>query len=335
MRAASFLAAVTLAVIGAGASGACVTVEPQTTTYFDQTIDPILQSSCVRTNTGAGCHVADSHGNAFGNLDLTSYAGVNARRDLLLDYGPYLQPSMLVKNVPPYAGRGAALGRHADHRDHRHQARRWPDPRPHGERVSDAAPLDRERRHRWTTRAIAPVDFRLAPLHDTIPGAPGFDPNTDPTHGLGAFQSTGRDSWRQTCAAGNCHGTTRQRALSHLRQHASEVRWNYFAASQLPLGHAGAERDRPAPARHRAGRELPRRRPALLVRAGPELPGAPAVGASARRAARHGPRPGVPVLRAEGAAHPREEGLHDGRSATRRRCSTTIACAAARRAASP
>lgn len=102
MRAASFLAAVTFAVIAAGASGACVTKEPQTSTYFDQTIDPILQSSCVRTNTGAGCHVADDHGNAFGNLDLTTFAGVSHRRDLLLDYGPYQQPSLLVKNVPPY-----------------------------------------------------------------------------------------------------------------------------------------------------------------------------------------------------------------------------------------
>src|ERR1700727_2440509 len=104
MRAASFVSAVTLAVVAAGVSGACVTKEPQTTTYFDQTIDPILQTSCVRTNTGAGCHVADTHGNAFGNLDATSYAGVAQRHDLLLDYGPYQQPSLLVKNVPPQQG---------------------------------------------------------------------------------------------------------------------------------------------------------------------------------------------------------------------------------------
>ena len=61
----------TLAVVaGVAASGACTTLEPQSTTYFDTTIDPILQSSCVRTNTGVGCHVADAKGNAFGNLDL-------------------------------------------------------------------------------------------------------------------------------------------------------------------------------------------------------------------------------------------------------------------------
>src|SRR5271166_774188 len=102
MRAASFLAGVTLAVVCACASGACTTKEPQPATFFDEEIDPVLQTTCVRTNTGVGCHVADAKGNAFGNLDLSTYDGVNRRRDLLLDYGPYLQPSMLVKNVPPY-----------------------------------------------------------------------------------------------------------------------------------------------------------------------------------------------------------------------------------------
>ena len=102
MRVAGFLAAVTLGLSGVVAAGGCTTLQPQPSTYFDQAIDPIVQSSCVRTNTGVGCHVADVKGNAFGNLDLSSYDGVDRRRDLLLDYGPYLQPSLLVKNVPPY-----------------------------------------------------------------------------------------------------------------------------------------------------------------------------------------------------------------------------------------
>src|SRR5271166_4678102 len=102
MRFAGFLAAVTLGLAGSAAAGGCTTLQPQSTTYFDQTIDPILQSSCVRTNTGVGCHVSDVKGNAFGNLDLSTYDGVNRRRDLLLDYGPYLQPSLLAKNVPAF-----------------------------------------------------------------------------------------------------------------------------------------------------------------------------------------------------------------------------------------
>src|SRR5580704_19530591 len=102
VRSGSFLAGLALAFGGVVASGACTTLQPTPTTYFEQTIDPILQNSCVRTVTGVGCHVVDSAGNAFGNLDMSSYAGVSARPDLLLDYGPYLQPSLLVKNVPPY-----------------------------------------------------------------------------------------------------------------------------------------------------------------------------------------------------------------------------------------
>jgi len=101
MRGASFPACVALA-LAASAAGACSTKEPQSSTFFERSIAPVLENSCVRTNTGAGCHVADSRGNAFGNLDLESYAGVQLRRDLLLDYGPYLQPSLLVKNVGPY-----------------------------------------------------------------------------------------------------------------------------------------------------------------------------------------------------------------------------------------
>src|SRR3984885_10097842 len=102
MRVSSFVTAVTVALGCAVSAGACTTKEPQPVTFFDQTIDPILQSSCVRTNTGVGCHVADTKGNAFGNLDLSTYAGVSKRADLLLNYGPYQRPSILVKNTPPY-----------------------------------------------------------------------------------------------------------------------------------------------------------------------------------------------------------------------------------------
>src|SRR5208283_4383173 len=87
---------------GAAVAGACSVKQPQPSTFFDSQIAPVLQTSCVRTNTGAGCHVADERFNAFGNLDLSSYDGVQNRRDLLLNYGPYLRPSLLVKNVGPF-----------------------------------------------------------------------------------------------------------------------------------------------------------------------------------------------------------------------------------------
>jgi hypothetical protein len=231
MRAASFVAAVTLAVIGAGASGACVTREPQTTTYFDQTIDPILQTSCVRTNTGAGCHVADTHGNAFGNLDLTSYGGLNHRRDLLLDYGPYLQPSMLVKNVPPYAV----------------EVQLWDgtqitvttDIKHVGGPILDPTASGYQTLRRWIENGATadntgnpPVNIPRQPCTDTIPVAPGFDPNTDPAGSdWPTFQQTAEPLLASSCSGGNCHGTTVNALYLTCGNTPQEVRWNYFAAS--------------------------------------------------------------------------------------------------------
>ena len=69
----------TAAVMAAGFSASCETKEPTSSTYFERTIAPILTTSCARTNTGAGCHVADEKGNALGNLDTTTFAGVAKR----------------------------------------------------------------------------------------------------------------------------------------------------------------------------------------------------------------------------------------------------------------
>jgi hypothetical protein len=64
---------VTVASLCAALVSACSAKEPKTQTYFDRTISPILQSSCVSTNTGANCHITQEHGNALGNLSLATY----------------------------------------------------------------------------------------------------------------------------------------------------------------------------------------------------------------------------------------------------------------------
>src|SRR5690242_4096695 len=78
----------TVASVFAALASACSAEEPKTETYFDRTISPILQSSCVSTNTGANCHITQEHGNALGNLSLASYSDLIKRRDLLINYGP-------------------------------------------------------------------------------------------------------------------------------------------------------------------------------------------------------------------------------------------------------
>src|SRR5580698_8677546 len=180
MRAASFLAPLTLALVAAVAAGACTVKEPQPSTYFDVTIEPILQGSCVHANTGAGCHVADSKGNAFGNLDLSGFTGIDHRRDLLLDYGPYQQPALLVKNVPPFQlnlelcdGTKIVVST-----DIKYSAGPVLDPT-----ASGFATLARWLQNGATVNntGIAPVTIAQTPCTHAVPSAAGFDPNVDPS----------------------------------------------------------------------------------------------------------------------------------------------------------
>src|SRR4026209_1749747 len=72
-------------------------------TFYERKIAPVLAGKCAVSNTRSGCHVAaDDRGNAFGNLNLESYATLALRRDLLVDYGPYGLPGLLLKVVPPF-----------------------------------------------------------------------------------------------------------------------------------------------------------------------------------------------------------------------------------------
>ncbi len=228
MRAASFLASVALAVAAACASG-CTTKEPQPSTYFDRNVAPVLQNSCVRTNTGAGCHVADAKGNAFGNLDLSVFAGVNRRRDLLLDYGPYLQPSLLVKNVAPYQiavqlwdGTKVPVTTDIKHT---------------GGAILDTTASAYQTLRRWIENGatedntgVPPVNIPRTPCSHVVPVADGFDPSTDPAApDFGSF-GTLANPVLITCAAGNCHGTAVNALYLTCGATPQEIRWNYFAA---------------------------------------------------------------------------------------------------------
>ncbi len=234
-RCGRFLAGVALAAFAAcasGASGACTTKEPQSATFFDEQIDPIVQTSCVRTNTGVGCHVADTKGNAFGNLDLSTYDTLIRRRDLLLDYGPYLQPSMLVKNVPPYQvtvelwdGTKVTVTTDVKHT---------------GGPILDPTASSYQTLRRWIENGateentgVAPVDIPRQACNATVPSAPGSDPNTHPAAPDFAMfqQQNGAGSLlANSCAFGNCHGTTVNALYLTCGSTPPEVRWNYFAA---------------------------------------------------------------------------------------------------------
>ena len=76
---------------------------PPGKTYFERSIQPILNDSCVRGTSG--CHDAKNNDSQYdfaaGNLDLTSFENVQKRRDALTPFGPYPEALLLIKAVGP------------------------------------------------------------------------------------------------------------------------------------------------------------------------------------------------------------------------------------------
>jgi hypothetical protein len=90
----------------------CDSGPPDAPKFFEREIQPILTASCVRQQ--GACHKDDGTGNALGNLDLTSYANVIKRRDVLRTFGSYPVPLLLLKasggEVPPIPYQGGTNG---------------------------------------------------------------------------------------------------------------------------------------------------------------------------------------------------------------------------------
>src|SRR5262252_4025608 len=192
--------------LAATAVAACTAKKPVEDTYFDRTVGPILQSSCVRTNTGANCHIANERGNAIGNLSLASYEELSKRRDLLINYGPYTQPAMLLKNIEPldllitaYDGTSFTVRTDIRHAGGQtlgmtsagfHTVQQW---------IASGANAN----NAISPPAILPRDG----CSFDIPEDPDFDPNSDPgTADYDLFKREVAPVLGTKCAASNCHG---------------------------------------------------------------------------------------------------------------------------------
>lgn len=214
------------------APAACSTPEPRRSTYFERTIAPVLDTSCARTNTGAGCHVADGRGNALGNLDVTSFENVDRRRDLLADYGPYGQPAFLAKVVEPFQVEVQTWdGRRVTVRtDIRHA----------GGSVLDPAASGYQTVRRWIQNGASenntgdrPTPRARQRCSPFVPARAGFDPTRDPASpDFADFRDRVAPVLKETCAAGNCHGTAANSLVFACGDRPEEVRWNWFAATE-------------------------------------------------------------------------------------------------------
>ncbi len=212
----------------------CSTQEPQPSSYFDTAIAPILTTACVRTNTGVGCHVADAKGNAFGNLDVSSYEALNHRRDLLLSHGPYGQPALLVKNIPNYTVNYESFDgvKVPITTDIKHV----------GGAILDPTGTAYQILRRWIDNGATqnnsgqpPTNLtRLSCASGQPPSDPGFDPTHDPTGdpGFTTFQNQILPIVKSTCSASNCHGVPTNVLQLFCGNTDAEVRWDFWALSQ-------------------------------------------------------------------------------------------------------
>ena len=99
-RSSAVLGAATF-VLGLAACDSCGE-SPQGRSYYERSIEPILVQSCAGNTSG--CHSTnegDPFAFAAGNFDVTSFANVQKRRDVLTQFGAYPYPLLLVKAVGP------------------------------------------------------------------------------------------------------------------------------------------------------------------------------------------------------------------------------------------
>jgi hypothetical protein len=234
-------AAALLPVVGAALIGACTTKQPTESTYFSRTIQPILTTSCVRAPTGAGCHVADARGNALGNLDVSTYENITKRRDLLVDYGPYGQPALLMKNVPPFQAeiQGYDGVKTTITTDIKHA----------GGSILDPTATGYETIRRWidngateNNTGVPPKSVERLPCTSALPGRSDFDLTQDPARpDFATFRDkvnpilsghASGDLGKIACGASNCHGNLSNSLYLTCGDTPEALRWNYLAAQE-------------------------------------------------------------------------------------------------------
>jgi hypothetical protein len=87
-------------VLAAAAAAGCGDPPPGRT-FYQRNIEPILQQKCAGNTSG--CHstnAGDPYQFAAGNFDVTSFANVQKRRDVLVPFGAYSYPLLLIKAAP-------------------------------------------------------------------------------------------------------------------------------------------------------------------------------------------------------------------------------------------
>jgi hypothetical protein len=183
----------------------CSVKKPPERHFYEQHIQPIFNQFCVG-NTSP-CHAIDPVTNtALGNLDLTSFAAVQKRRDVLRTYGSYPQPVLLLKSLPevsvhiPYLDKQyLSEVRHAGGKgidpssDAFYELKRWLD---NGANRDGVAPRASVRQGTGTCNSFLPPASQRVPIDAATRATPAYQ-------GFAAIQSMLMSS----CAFGTCHSS--------------------------------------------------------------------------------------------------------------------------------
>jgi hypothetical protein len=204
------------------------------TTFYDRKISPALHTAgCTPSGAGSTCHAMDAGGNADGNLSFQTYDTLTLRRDLLVDYGPYGVPGLLLKVLPPFKisltnwkAEDPLILTTAIVHDASSQI----------DFTSDQyVTLDTWIRNGAAENNAppAPPVRKLDPCSDELGSDPLFDPTSDPDPTVapdyGTFVAMVAPVVADRCAAGNCHGASSNALHLTCGKTPEEVRWNYFA----------------------------------------------------------------------------------------------------------
>jgi hypothetical protein len=222
--------------------GGCLNKEPPEQHFYDQHIQPILKNFCVG-NTSP-CHAVDpATGTALGNLDLTSFDGIQKRRDVLRTYGSYPHPLLLLKALPEDAVMINYLADPA--------CTTCPPQVPSEIRHAGGKPISANsdayfELKRWLENGanrdgIAPDEVGKAGVGDCNEGLPPVDrrPVVDTsTPNYQTFVSTIMPFLKNSCAYGTCHSSPQADFYLTCGKDDDQMKFNYGQAVGfvIPMG---------------------------------------------------------------------------------------------------